>query len=303
MNSKRKAALKKHISNSYGIGEIDQKTSSRVKERRHSFGFESIFRETDSAQGNLSMQASPFGYSPTSPRPLYQQVKHCIEEQIRIGTWQPDTKIPSENELVETLNVSRMTIHRALRELTADGHLVRLQGVGTFVAPPKPQLALFEIKSIANEVKSRGRVHSCEVFLLQQEVASDDLGEAMSLPHNSLVYHSLIVHRDSGFAIQLEDRYVNPDVFPDFIKQDFTIMTPSEYLLKIAPVTKAEHIIEAVMPDEQIQKLLEMEATEPCLVLHRRTWANSMVATKSRLVYPGAHYKIGGHFKPPSLVH
>lgn len=32
---------------------------------------------------------------------------------------------------------SRMTINRALRELTDEGVLVRLQGVGTFVAEPK----------------------------------------------------------------------------------------------------------------------------------------------------------------------
>ncbi|KHG49472.1 histidine utilization repressor domain protein [Enterobacter hormaechei subsp. xiangfangensis] len=47
---------------------------------------------------------------------------------------------------------ARMTINRALRELTDEGLLVRLQGVGTFVAEPKGQSALFEIRSIADEI-------------------------------------------------------------------------------------------------------------------------------------------------------
>jgi DNA-binding GntR family transcriptional regulator len=47
-----------------------------------------------------------------------------------------------------------MTINRALRELTDEGLLVRLQGVGTFVAEPKGQSALFEVRSIADEITS-----------------------------------------------------------------------------------------------------------------------------------------------------
>lgn len=57
---------------------------------------------------------------------------------------------------------SRMTINRALRELTDEGRLVRLQGVGTFVAEPKGQSALFEVRSIAEEITSRHHQHRCD---------------------------------------------------------------------------------------------------------------------------------------------
>ena len=77
-------------------------------------------------------------------------------------------------------------------------------------------------------------------------------------------------------------------------------MTPAEYLLKIAPVTEAEHIIEAMIPDAKTQKLLKMPAREPCLVLHRRTWVNETVATKSRFIYPASRHRIGGRFSPSS---
>eukprot|EP01031_Cornospumella_fuschlensis_P045446 gene45446-55612_t len=62
-----------------------------------------------------------------------------ICRQIDDGTWPPHHRVPSESELVNELGVSRMTVNRALRELTADGYLVRMQGVGTFVAEPKGQ--------------------------------------------------------------------------------------------------------------------------------------------------------------------
>ncbi|TJV68632.1 MAG: GntR family transcriptional regulator [Mesorhizobium sp.] len=87
--------------------------------------------------------------------PLYEKVKDYVLGNIGSGNWPKDRRLPSENELVSTLGVSRMTVHRALRELTSEGHLLRIQGVGTFVAPPKPQSALIEIRNIAGEIAAR----------------------------------------------------------------------------------------------------------------------------------------------------
>ncbi|NOR23780.1 MAG: GntR family transcriptional regulator, partial [Desulforhopalus sp.] len=88
--------------------------------------------------------------------PLYQQVKEHIVGKINGGVMQPGMRIESEAELVANLNVSRMTVNRALRELAAEGKINRIQGKGTFVAEKKPQSALLEIKSIDREIRERG---------------------------------------------------------------------------------------------------------------------------------------------------
>ncbi|STR46286.1 Histidine utilization repressor [Klebsiella oxytoca] len=75
----------------------------------------------------------------SAPAPFYEKVKQAISEKIHSGVWRPHDRIPSEAELVAQFGFSRMTINRALRELTDEGLLVRLQGVGTFVAEPKGQ--------------------------------------------------------------------------------------------------------------------------------------------------------------------
>jgi GntR family histidine utilization transcriptional repressor len=234
------------------------------------------------------------------PQPIYRKVKAFIEEQILSGAWQPDARIPSENQFVEILGISRMTVHRALRELTADGHLTRLHGVGTFVAAPRAHSAMLEIQSIAEEIKARGGEHTCQIHLLEEEPASTHLSTAMGLPRRARLYHSITVHRDSGLAVQLSDRYVNPAFAPDYIKQDFSGITPSEYLLKVAYPDEVEHVIEAAMPDRQMQSLLEVDPSEPCLILHRTTWVSGLLATNSRLVWPGSRHSVGGRFRPVS---
>ena len=67
--------------------------------------------------------------------------------------------MPSEQALVRQFGVSRMTVNRAVRELTAEQVLTRRQGSGTYVAPQKYQATLVEIRNIADEVRARGHVH------------------------------------------------------------------------------------------------------------------------------------------------
>ena len=233
-----------------------------------------------------------------TPQPLYQKVKDHILALIASGRLAPESRTPSENELVRELSVSRMTVNRALRELTAEGMLVRLQGVGTFVAPQKPQSALLEIISIAEEIRRRGGVHTSTVHLLRSEPATGLPARHMRLKPGDPVFHAVLVHHDDGVPVQLADRYVNPAMAPGFLDQDFTRTTPNEYLVRVAPFTEVEHVIEAVLADRKTRALLKLKNNTPCLVLHRTTWAGEKVVTHSRFTYPGPRRLLGGRFKP-----
>jgi GntR family histidine utilization transcriptional repressor len=232
--------------------------------------------------------------------PLYFRIKEYILDRINSGEWQTGMKISSESELVAIFTASRMTVNRALRELTAEGRLVRRQGQGTFVASPKPQSALLEIKSIAEEIKKRGGNYSCHVHMLAEEKVSPTLAAALALQPYASVFHSVLIHKDNGIPIQLADRYIIPAIAPEYLKQDFTTITPNEYLLQLAPISGVEHVVEALIPEAWIRELLEINEAEPCLALHRTTWVNKDIATKSCFYYPGSRYSLGGRFTPSS---
>ena len=235
-----------------------------------------------------------------SPLPLYRKVQKHILRLIESGELKPGGTIPSESRLVEALGISRMTVNRAVRELAAQGLLTRLQGVGTFVARKEPDFALLEIRDIAEEITLRGGRYRAEIIFLREEEVADRIAAGLGLPEKGPVFHSLIVHRDETGPVQVEDRYVNPEMVPGYLNQDFTAQTPSRYLVQIVPLSliEAEHIIEAVRPGKEIGELLEIPADEPCLVLNRRTWTGSAAVTMARLINPGSRYRIKGHFKP-----
>lgn len=60
-----------------------------------------------------------------------------MKQLIEDGEWKPGDKIPSENELCDKFEVSRMTIRQAINNLVEQGYLYRKRGIGTFVQLPK----------------------------------------------------------------------------------------------------------------------------------------------------------------------
>lgn len=235
----------------------------------------------------------------TTPHaPLYERIKHLILAQIADGAWPAAQRIPSENELVRRIGASRMTVNRALRELADAGYLVRVQGVGTFVADRRAQGHPLAIRNIADEIVARGHLHSARVLTLESCAASSRLAGHFNLRAGHELFHSRVVHLENALPLQLEDRYVNPVVAPRYLEQDFTVTTPNAYLMQVAPLQSVEHIVQAARTDAATAQLLQMDATEPCLVLRRRTWSGGAVASAVTLSHPASRFELQGHFTP-----
>lgn len=235
-----------------------------------------------------------------SPVPFYERVKGMIKAKIHSGAWPVNYRVPSESELVALLGYSRMTINRALRELTSEGLLVRIQGVGTFVAEIRGQSALLEINNIADEITNRGHRHHSRVFCLTEIAADAQQALNFEVQQGSRLYHSLICHYENGTAVMLEDRLVNSQVAPDYLQQDFTRITPNAYLSSIAPIIEGEHIIEAINASKEESNYLEIDEITPCLLVNRRTWTGNQgkkIVTSVRLIYPGFRYRLEGRMR------
>lgn len=232
--------------------------------------------------------------------PMYQQIRDAISEKIALGEWLPGYMIPSENQLAESLGLSRMTINRPLRELTSEGLLRRVHGLGTFVAEPARRAHLIELVSIADEILQQGKEH--KALVLSQDVVETNqlMSERMQMELGATLFKVEIVHYQNDVPIQLETRVVNPALVPDFINMDFTAITTTDYLISQISPEELEHVVKAIMPDNFIAQQLDILLTEPCLKLQRRTWKNNQVVTSADLIYPSSRYELGDRYSPAS---
>ncbi len=235
----------------------------------------------------------------TVARPRYQQLKDLIIERISSGELQPSDRVPSENDLVESQNVSRMTANRALRELTSEGYVERVAGRGTFVSDYRARSHLVEVHNIADEIERRGHVHSSQVVRQSRQRARGEVARALHVEQGTEVFHLLLVHYENGAPIQIEDRHVLTSFAPGCVDQDFESVTPSAYLTGVAPLQEAEQVVRASMPNAAVRQRLNIDDNEPCLVVMRRTWSRGRPVTFARLHHPGSRYELTGPYIPP----
>ncbi|MCB4767140.1 histidine utilization repressor [Ancylobacter sp. Lp-2] len=229
---------------------------------------------------------------PAGDAPHYLRIKDNIVALIAEGKLKPGDRVYSESELVSAFGVSRMTANRALRELMFEGVLTRSAGLGTFVSSQRQDVDLLQIRNIAEEISGRGHAHTARVVVAERIAADAGVAQSLDIAAGIEVMRTLIVHLEDDQPIQMEERYVNPVVAPDYLANDFTRITPNEYLSQVAPITAFEHFVEAIRPDATIRRLLGVKPDQPCLRVFRRTWSGEAVVTCALLSYPGDKYRL-----------
>ena len=232
----------------------------------------------------------------SSPEPRYAAIKKFVTEAIGRGELRPGDRVPSEAELTKRFAVSRMTAHRALRELQDVGVLTRLPGVGSFVADTSAKGHIIQIRNIADEIRARGHQHSSLVVRNVAENATHKTAPKLGVAVGTLIYNSLIVHFEAGVPIQLEERFVLGDAAPGYAEADFSQTTPNEFLTKAAPLERVDHVVRAILPAAEAVKHLAIRPTDPCLLLIRRTWSRSRLVSYAHLTHPGARYEFEDSF-------
>ncbi|WP_100656538.1 histidine utilization repressor [Alteromonas flava] len=228
-------------------------------------------------------------------QPRYIAIKAGLVDAIEQGEMCSGEQVPSENQLAQQYGVSRMTARRALSELVEEGILMRSQGLGTFVADHRPMSSMLEIRSIRDEIEQRGHQYSNHIQLLSEVIADDVIANVLDIPRGHAAFHSVIVHLENGLPVQYEDRWVNPRWAPDYLAQDFSKQTANYYLNQVAPLTQADHSVEAMLPHADIAAALKIQETEPCLKISRRTYSAKGVVSHALLYHPGKRYRLGGH--------
>ena len=116
-----------------------------------------------------------------SASPLYRQLMQRIRADIASGIYPVHSRIPSEAELGDTYQVSRVTVRKALAELTREGLLRRMQGKGTYVCAPRLKSNLREITSFHEACLMMGCNPGTKVISVQSLPAEEEVRQSLSL--------------------------------------------------------------------------------------------------------------------------
>ncbi len=110
--------------------------------------------------------------NPSSPTPLFVQIKEALLHGLRSDMWSEDHPLPSERQLTVELGVSRATVRQAIQELESEGWLIRRQGRGTFSNMHKVEQRLELLAGFSDNMRAQGLEPSSRVIAHGLEPAS-----------------------------------------------------------------------------------------------------------------------------------
>lgn len=229
--------------------------------------------------------------------PAYQRIKDSILANIHSGEWTAGSAIPTEMELTQAFGVSRMTVNRALKELTDERVLERRQGSGTFVAQAKFNHTFVEIRNIAEDIKGAGKRYKA-VVLDKKTFDFKDLEKDIASRFSDkpkAVHFVAIVHFSDDTPLQVEERWVSADLLPHFIEENFERINTSDYLIKKIPLESGHYQILARLADDALADSLQIKAGQAVLVLERTTLSQGKVVTFVKMSHAGESYAFGGN--------
>ena len=119
----------------------------------------------------------------TSATPLFQQLAEELRNALRAGEYPPGSQLPTEHQLCGRYGVSRVTVRKALEELSQRGEVVRRPGKGTFVADKKFQRDLTSVLSYTEMCRRMGRAPGARTVKIAleppDEEAAQELGQGL----------------------------------------------------------------------------------------------------------------------------
>lgn len=201
----------------------------------------------------------------SAPIPLYVQIKNILREQILNEEFGIGAQLPTEADLCEKYDISRITAKRALDDLAVAGVIYRIQGKGTFVS--EKLLITDEVAGFSKSIRQYGLTPSSQILSIKTLETNDNLRKIFILPTDDTQGFTAIQR-----LLLVEDKpaSVVTSIFPDGLGRriiEYNLENASLYDLikKILgrPVIWSESILTPVIPGTEVTKLLQVSPGSP----------------------------------------
>lgn len=204
-----------------------------------------------------------------SPIPLYYQLKNLLEKQIDSGFFKPGEKVPSENELCDTYNISRTTVRQAIADLVNINKLVRAQGLGTFVAEPHATSKNYQLNGFSQDMKRQGLKPATRILELSPILPSQDVAQNLQIKENEAVVFSKRLRYVGDKVLGLDISYFPLSRFIGLLDEDLANNSLYELLVSKYDTIPSRSIyqIKSIKCPREVAGLIQLSPSEPVLFI------------------------------------
>ncbi|MFU2163303.1 GntR family transcriptional regulator [Streptococcus pluranimalium] len=199
--------------------------------------------------------------------PAYIRIHDNIKKSIDEGRWKIGQRLPSERDLADSFEVSRMTLRQAVTLLVEEGILERRVGSGTFVASSRVQEKMRGTTSFTEIIKSQGKIPTSKLISYIRSHPNDQEVRLLNVkPHSYIIRMGRIRYADH-IPVLFEVTSVPEKLVKTFEKTDITEHFFQTMIAHGYEIGKSQQTISAKVADEQVARYLEIEEKSALLTL------------------------------------
>ncbi|MFT4217445.1 MAG: GntR family transcriptional regulator [Micropruina sp.] len=204
--------------------------------------------------------------------PLYLQLTEELRNKILSGEWQPEQRIPSENELNQIYSISRMTIRQVLGKLVDEGLVFRVHGKGTFVAQPKIATRSPSYHGVREQLEQQGYSTRTEMVSSGELEADARLARELDVPLGTPLSMVERLRYAGDTPISLHKSYVPMPLAPGLLDHDLAEKQLCQVLARDYGLDMAyvHETLESLNPSPAELSALRVRRGIPLLLLEQR---------------------------------
>lgn len=157
--------------------------------------------------------------------PLYIQLREVIRSKIEEEEYLPGTAIPSENQLMETYGLNRVSVRSALAALEFEGLLKSVKGKGVFVAGPKAKRNMDTLGGFHNTMRQSGGNTATRILSKTLRQAGPYYARLLEISPESTIWFIRRVENTAGEPVALEELYIPYSVVPGLEEVDIKLFS------------------------------------------------------------------------------
>ena len=226
-------------------------------------------------RGNVMSQARQVTIDRSSPMPLYHQLKELLRNEIKQGM-RPGQQLPTEQELIQRYQLSRITVIQAIKALEQEGLVQRIRGKGTFVSKPKIEQRLSKIFGFTQELQQRGMQPGTRLISAEQVHVPAHIAAELEVAADSKAWELRRLRLADGEAIAIQTAYIPVTSCPGLDVEKLS-QSPSLYRLLredhgLVATRARESYVAGVVSDPKEARLLQSRVGTPVLLATRTTF-------------------------------
>lgn len=203
-------------------------------------------------------------------QPMYKIIEEYVKNLIDSGKLSQGDLIPSENQLCEEFNVTRMTVRSALSNLVKEGYIARRRGIGSIVLGGNIYDNISAVSGFTEEMKRKNKEVSNILVDLKILEADEELSKNLNINLGENVWEVSRVREADQKKVSYMITYMPVRLFPNLTRKDCE-GSLYKYIeegcgFKIA---MAEREVEAVISSKELEEQLSLNKKEPLLYIRQ----------------------------------